>query len=291
MLETINNLIVEAMDYIFGWILFLPRDAELFTVAVMTSAMLTFVRKWVTDQEWLGRADADQQRLAQLIKEDKSAKDKDAVKRHKDIITLIKVKSMRFEGKPLLWAIIPVALLATWAFSRLAYVPPRIGETVELRAFLPRSAVGQLAHLAPEDGVEAVGGWVQPVVDDKPVVAESLWDKCNQRLSAFMNMTPPLEGVAVWRLVGKDTKPHRLKLRHAGKTYEKGFEAGTRHYATPVDVYPDTPVQAIELAMKPLKLFGVVGAIDVLFLAPWLVAYLLIAIPFVSILKRVFKIY
>jgi hypothetical protein len=40
-----------------------------------------------------------------------------------------------------------------------------------------------------------------------------------------------------------------------------------------------------------MKLFGAVGGIDVLFLPPWLVAYLLIAIPFVSILKRLFRIH
>ena len=41
--------------------------------------------------------------------------------------------------------------------------------------------------------------------------------------------------------------------------------------------------------MRQMKLFGLVGGL--LFLPPWLVAYLLIAIPFVSVVKRLFGIY
>jgi len=103
MLETINSLLVHAADWVFGWILYLPRDLALFSVAVLTSASLTFVRKWTTDQEWLHRAVADEARQNQLRKEAKKRGDKEAVQRHKDVVTLIKMKSMRFEGKPLLW--------------------------------------------------------------------------------------------------------------------------------------------------------------------------------------------
>ena len=291
MLETLNMWVVGALDYVLGWILYLPRDAALFVVALLTSSSLTFARKWVTDQEWLGRAAADQERLKELTKQAKGAKDKDAVARYKATLTLIKMRSLKFELSPLLWAIVPVALLATWAFSRLAFVPPRLNEPVEVRAYFPRSAIGQIAHIAPEPGVDAADGWVQPVVADRPAPIENLWDKVNARVAAFCKMTPPLEGVAVWKMVPKDSKLHVLKIRHAGRTYEKELLAGQRRYAPPVTLYPDSPVTAVDLAMKPMKLFGYVGGIDVLFLAPWLVAYLLIAIPFVSILKRVFRIY
>ena len=71
MMETINAWVANAADWIFGWILFLPRDLSLFTVAVLTSASLSFVRKWTTDQEWLHRSVADEERQCQLIKEAK----------------------------------------------------------------------------------------------------------------------------------------------------------------------------------------------------------------------------
>ncbi len=43
--------------------------------------------------------------------------------------------------------------------------------------------------------------------------------------------------------------------------------------------------------MRQVRLFGVVPGVDWLLLPPWLVAYLLIAIPFVPILKAVLRIY
>ncbi|MBA4388106.1 MAG: hypothetical protein C0404_09005 [Verrucomicrobia bacterium] len=294
-LDVVNTFIVNATDYIFGWILYLNRDVALFTVAILTSACLTFIRKWTTDQNWLTRADADARRLGQLIKEARKTRDKEAVRRHKDTITTIKVKSMKFEGKPLLWALLPIGLLATWAFGRLAFVPPRVDETVDVKMYLPKTAVGQYVHIAPEDGIEAVGGWVQPVVDDAWPKPANIWDKYNMMSYHYvfnkLGALPQPEGVAVWKLIAKDSRIHTLKIRYNGRTYEKEFFAGRRQYPVSFSTYTDTTVQGVEVAMKPLKLFDWVGALDVLWLQPWIVAYLLIAIPFVSILKKVFKIY
>jgi len=58
----------------------------------------------------------------------------------------------------------------------------------------------------------------------------------------------------------------------------------------PAAFFEGAPVRCIEAVMPPVKLFGVVGGLDFLYLPPWLVAYLLIAIPFVTILKRTFRI-
>lgn len=300
MMEALNAWIANAADWIFGWILFLPRDLALFSVAVLTSAALTFVRKWTTDQKWLHRAVADEERQNLLIREAKKRADKEAVKRHKETITLIKMKSMRFEGKPLLWALIPVALLATWAFSRLAYVPPRVNEPVEVRATIPHAATGQLVHLAPESGVDVADGWIQSVVLDNPAAASGLWDEVSFWLSdrmraAYNTVTgwfhqppvtpPPPDHVAVWRIIPRDSQPHVLNVRYLDHTYEMPFFAGRRQYEAPVQVFEDSPLQSLEVVLKPVRLFDFVG--DLWFLQPWIVAYLLICIPFVTILRKV----
>lgn len=302
MMQALTLWIVNAADWIFGWILYLPRDVKLFCVAILTSASLTLVRKWTTDQEWLHRAVADEIGQNQLRREARKRGDKEAAKRHQDIITRIKLKSLRFEGKPLLWALIPVALLATWAFARLAYVPPRIDHPVEVRACVPRAAIGQRAHLAPEPGIEVVGAWVQPVVEDQRVVSSNTWDTAGLwignrirglyqgRNAARAASAPVRGGAAVWRVMVHDTQPHTLKIRYAGRTYEAPLCAGTRRYAEPVTLFPDAPLQSVEVALQPMRLFNFVGSIDWLLLPPWLVAYLLIAIPFVSILRRVCRV-
>src|SRR5512133_2748849 len=133
----INTFITHMMDYVLGWILLLPRDLRLFMVAVMTSGLLTVVRLFCTDQNWLKRAFNDTKRLGQLLKQAKREKDKDAKVRYNATLNLIKLKSMKFEGKPLLWALVPVALLATWCFDRLAFIPPQPGQTVEVKMYVP----------------------------------------------------------------------------------------------------------------------------------------------------------
>ncbi len=292
MLEVIGNFVVSIMDYVLGWTLLLPRDLTLFVVAILTSAILAFVRLLCTDQDWLKRAAGDRKRLRVLIRQTRRAGEKEARKRYKATMTLIKVKSLKFELKPLLWAIVPVALLATWCFARLAYHPPRAGEPLEVKAYLPISAIGRPVHLVPQEGVVIEGDCLQPVGKDRPLPVNGLWDAFNARTRAFFGIDAPLEGVAVWR-IRPAARPggHTLKVRYGGRTYDKQLLVGGRRYAPAVTACSDGPVQCIELAMEPMKLFGVVGGIDFLYIPPWLVAYFLIAIPFVSILKRVFRIY
>jgi len=291
-MEAINTFLVNALDWVFGWILFLPRDASLAAVAVFTSAILTFSRKWATDQVWLRQASEDDTRLAELAREAKKRGDRDAVKRHKDLRTTIKMKSMRWEGRALVWALVPVALLATWAFDRIVYLPPAVNQTVEVRAYLPKTAIGQIIHLAPEPGLDATNGWLQTVVAETRPSSTCLWDRADAWLAGKVRRTPPaLEAVAVWQIVAHDAQPHALKIRFAGRTYAQPFLAGHRRYAAPQCVFDNAPVRATEVMLTPRRLFAFVGNISLLFLQPWLVAYLLIAIPFVYILKGLCKIY
>ncbi len=44
MLEAFNTCLVNALDYVFGWMLLLPRDLSLFSVAILTSASLSLIR-------------------------------------------------------------------------------------------------------------------------------------------------------------------------------------------------------------------------------------------------------
>ena len=334
MLELITNLITNGMDYLLGWILFLPRDLMLFMVAVMTSAILAGVRIFSTDQDWLRRADADKKRLAELLREAKrhyhherrkastpeqrqaaKARYKDAKTRHKATLMMVKMKATKFEGKPFLYAIIPIALLATWAFGRLGFLPPKVGEPVAVKAYFPNASIGRVVHMTPQDGLEVENGWVQKVVKDQAPPVEGWWDKAGVHVRGgsrwafnkvvwFLNTVsfgklqlaeatdqgPALEGVAVWKLKARKAGQHTLTFVYEGQTYNKSFEVGTRHYAPAMELGREDGVQAMSLAMKPVKLFDQIGSIDWLFLDPWIVAYLLIAIPFVTILKRLFRV-
>ena len=298
MMEALNHEMVHVADWIFGWILYLPRDLALFCVAFLSSALLTLMRRWTTNQEWLQRAVADETRQNQLRREARVRGDSEGVQRHKAVITRIKMKTMRYEWKPLLWALLPVTLLATWAFARLAYVPPRLHQEVEVRACVPRAAIGQMAHLTPEPGLGVTSEWMQPIVEDRRDPPSTSWDAATlwlgQRWHGVFHASPAAapspEGAAVWHVILHDTQAHNLRIRYAGQTYTAAIRAGTRHYAEPLTSFADAPLRSIEVMLKPTRLFDFVGGIDWIMLQPWLVAYLLLAIPLMPMLRRLLRI-
>jgi hypothetical protein len=149
------------LDFMFGWLLRLPSDLTILTLALLTGVVLTLVRKWTCNQELLARAAADNKRLATLIKEAKRDGNKEALARYR--LTKAQVGMLKFkqEGKPLLVSLVPVALLATWALARLEFLPPQPGETITAVATAPVSAAGEVVYLVPADGVTARDGWVK----------------------------------------------------------------------------------------------------------------------------------
>ena len=277
MLETFNNFCLVLMDPVLGWLLYMPRDLAIIIVSVATSALLTFTRPFCTNQDLLARCNADKKRLKDLAKKAKAEGDKDALLRYRATNAQIAMKLMKAEGKPLLIAIIPIALLATWCFGRLAYHPPAPGETVTVNAFFPAAAIGHTAHMLPQPGLKAEQ-WIA-------------------RVEETPNPIPDQEGTAVWKVKGeKNDKPHDLDIRYQGRTYPMELLVGHNIYAPNIKFFnaPEDRITVGEVALKPFRLFGIVhipwGQVD-LFFPPWMQAYLLIAIPFVFLLKGIFHIH
>ena len=75
-------------------------------------------------------------------------------------------------------------------------------------------------------------------------------------------------------------------------TVEKELLVGQPFYSPDVEFYGDGhPITSAQIDMKPVKFLGFVPGITWLLMPPWLVAYFLIAIPSVSLIKRVTGIY
>jgi hypothetical protein len=73
---------------------------------------------------------------------------------------------------------------------------------------------------------------------------------------------------------------------------EKELIVGRRIYAPDVVFYAaHQPIACVQLDMRPVKFLGLVPGIGCLLMPPWLVAYLLIAIPSVSLIKKLTGIY
>lgn len=268
-LAAITNFIVAVMDYPLGWLLALPRDVAIVALAIGTSLILTLVRKWTTNQDQLRRSRGDLRRLKQLLREMKRAGDKTAAARIRTSLAMVNAIRLKAEGKPLLWSLLPIILLAVWAVERLDYFAPRVGEDLTVKAYYPLSSVDQLTHLVPPAGVELRSPAVQ-LVEVDPHGQQN--------------------GLATWVLRATAPLAVDLLIRHQGETAAHPLRVGGRVYAPPLGAGSGSRILATEVVLRQAKFLGIVPGVPALALPPWLIAYLLIVIPFVPILRRALRV-
>jgi uncharacterized membrane protein (DUF106 family) len=280
MLDAITAACLAITDPLLGWMLYLPRDVTLLIVAIGTALILTVVRVFTTNQDMLRRCKEDKARIKELIREAKKNGDKEALARYHATLQGITMKTLKAEGKPLLASLIPIVLIATWAFSRIAYLPVEEGEAVKLRVYTPLSAIGQWAHVAPQAGLKAENGWIQEVQEDQPV--------------ASTEPAQALSGVAEWVLRGqKRPEAYEIQIRLKGRTITTELIVdGARYAALPQRQYGEDPAtEVVEVALAEYKPFGIVPGWTAAMLQPWIIGYLMIVIPLALVSKPMLRIH
>lgn len=283
MLDAVTAMCLAVTDPLLNWMLYLPRDAALVIVALGTALILTVVRLFTTNQDLLRRCKQDKARITELKRAAKAGGDKEALARYHATLQTITMKTLKAEGKPLLVSLVPIALVATWAFSRIAYLPITDGEAVRLRIYTPLSAIGQWAHVLPQPGLKSEAGWIQEVKED--VV---------RRESSSAEPAQAANGVAEWilRADGR-SEPYEIEIRLAGRTIRMELITDGIHYANPPQKqYGEDPAtEIVETALAEYKPFGVVPGWAAAMLPPWIVGYLLIVLPLALVLKPILRIY
>lgn len=267
----LNDLILRMMDAAFGWLLALPHTVSLIVLSVFTAAILLMIRRLTTDQEHLTRCVQDQKRLKLLSRIARRHHDKDALQRYRATSATIGALKARSEIRPLLMSLLPVALLATWASQRIAYLPIRAGQDVLVTMYLPAIAEGRLTHLVPLHGVECPSGWIQQAT--RVQQAEQIYCRAQWTLRAQAS-----------------DQPYDLTFRYAGTTYHKTLRVGQTTYEPPIQTFGNANLPAIETRLDECRLFGAVGGVKWIGLPPWLVAYFLVSIPAMLLLKWAFRI-
>ena len=269
-MELWNRICLGLLDPLLGWLLTLSWTATLAAVALGTGLILTLVRKVSTDQDLLRRGAEDKRQVATLLREAKGRRDRDAVRRLKMLKAAIAQRTMGQELKPLLLAILPVAILATWCYARLEFHPPKAGEPTEVLLCAPVSAAGKTAHLVPVSGLRAAPGWL------------------TEAQVATVEGAPA--AVARWELVGAARRePYRLSFVLDGRTYARELLIGRPAYSPPLELYDEGQV-AIRHMRPQARLLGKVGGLGATF-PPWLVAYLLIVIPGALLIKKTLRVW
>jgi hypothetical protein len=265
-LNELSTTTARLLDYPLGWLLDLPRDASIVLVAVLTSLLLTLARKWTTNQDLLRRCTRDSTRLKTLIRKSKKAGDKPAVVRMRRTESAIKMMRLKADGIVLAASLVPVAMLAVWAVQRLEFLTPRVGEELIVRASFPLSSVDKLTHLVPPPHVEIKSAAIQQVRLD----------------------TSGKSGVAEWVLQPQaDAENLPLIIRHQDQTVTHVLNVGGRAYAAPVQYHQTDRVPETTVELRQAKFLGLVPGIPAIAFAPWLVAYLILTIPLVPLLRRI----
>jgi len=270
-MEALMQWMVDCVDLVLGWLLRAPSDVILIAVALGTSLLMVGIRKYTTNQDLLRRVADDLARLKELTREAKAAANAEALARYKNTQQMLQLFKLQAEGKPLLYSLLPIAFLATWALARLEFHPPAANQPVRITFNTPASAANaDVVHLVPLAGVTAENGWVREV--------------------ELLHQGGVAAGEAVFQLnFAPRPEPYKLQFRFRGKAYEHDILVGRPTYLPIMADHGNQIVTVTEL--KNVQLFGFVPGVQMLAFPPWLVAYILLVIPAVPLLKMALRIY
>ena len=267
-MPSLSSNIAELLDWPLGWLLRLPLGGAILAVALMTSLVLTLARKWLTHQELLERCRADLARLKTLIRSAKQRRDRAGKQRLNETVSLIKLMQLRAEGRVLIWSLLPLLALATWAFERLEFVPPAIQQPVPFTASFPLSSIGKLTHILAPEGCD-VSSAIQIVELDK---------------------SDPTTGVARWTINAVRPIDGDVLIRHDGETASHRLRIDGRIYAAPAQAHATLKITSSQLGLAQSKFLNVVPGLPAIGFAPWLVAYLGLTLLLTPLLRRVLRV-
>lgn len=274
-LDFLQFVILWIMDHALGWSLHLPQICILCILGVVEAFVVTYVQKFTTDQEMLRRMKYDKIRLKQFIREAKAKKDKAAIKRFRGTVAQIGAISMKQIIWPILGCVLPIALIATWAYARMGYKPPKIGQPIKVNATFATTDIGNLVYMLPAKDLDCANGWIQKIVEDKQ----------DGKI---------VGGIATWDLRPANGQGHwNLTVRYQGQNFQKQLQIDGLKYAAQTDTYGDgeTGLESIVLDMPEYKPLGVIPGIPWATIPPWLVGDLIIVIPLSLALRPILNVY
>ena len=271
-MDIFNSWIMLVADPLMGWLLNIQRDIVLFIIAIGTALILTLVRRWATNQDFLKRCKNDKQTLKKLIKEAKKNKDKARLMQLRATMGQIGSKSFLAEGKPLLFSLIPIAIIAVWSMSRIGFMPPDGTKPIKFQVYKPVGSINKLIYIVPQPGMTAENGWIQKITEDS--------DKDGKINS----------GIAEWTLdCKKRQEPYKLSVHCQDQVFTVDLAVNGKTYSPPVLQYGNNPLEISQVVMPEYKPFGLVPGF--LGLPPWIIGYLIIVVPLALVLKPVLKVY
>ncbi len=294
MLESINRLILLVADPLLGWLLHVPRDVALLVIAFGTALVLNGVRRFTTDQAQLKRCKADKVVLVRLMKGARARGDRETVQRLRQTLGQIGMAGVRAEGRPLLVSLLPIIIIAVWAFARIGYLPPEQDQPLTLNVYFDQTMVGDLAYLLPQEGMQVDAGLIRRIEENVvPARPAPAWlPAWAGELFGFHDNPFVDAGIASWDAVfTRQDDPYILVFNHRGKPVSTEVTIDGVRYSEPLLFPEEGPVICLETVIQEYRPLGFIPGIALLAFQPWIVGYLLIVIPLSILLKPVLKVY
>jgi uncharacterized membrane protein (DUF106 family) len=268
-LTDLTDWLVKPVDYLLGWLLFLPRDLSLLLFAAGTALFMTLVRRFVTNQSLLKDCATDLQTLRVQIREAKQTSDKQGVARKRATVGLIKGMQLAADFRVLAVVLVPVAILAVWASERFDYLPLRVTDEIVVRAHFPVSSNHQLTHLVPIDGLLLQTSSIQVVEPQGKL---------------------PPQGTAEWKLKAEAPGEYDISIRHRGETVVHRVNVGGTTYWAPVREYSGERFLKTDVAHRQYLPLGRSLGSDWIKLPPWMLGYLLLTLLLTPAWKRLLRV-
>jgi len=237
-----NSVLMPVLDALYvlcdgalGWTSWLGPVAAVAVVGVLSGVVIILIQKYGSNQGLLGRCREDLKDLKRRIKEAKKAGDKETLARLSGLSRRIGGKYMGRSLLPALWTVPLITVVGLWTGSRLAFVPVRPGDFVEVIAHFEDGASG-FAHVVPGGDLSLEGGAISAV-------------------------EVPRDGggrQARWKVRAGQAADSRFLVRHSDRSYEVPLPVARRggRPPEPVKIFNEqTPaqdqLQAVELRLRP----------------------------------------
>src|SRR5574342_690488 len=238
-------------DSAFGFLLNCLPLLAIALVSYVISLLITLIYKWTTNQQ-------EMKRLKDELKEHQTK-----MKTHKDDpekmmaiqkqAMAVNMQYMAKSMKSTFITFIPILLIFVWVSANFGFEPLMPNQEFTLAATLQKEIAGNVSVTVPE-GLEVVGDSTKQIEN----------------------------GMATFTLKGSEGD-YFVTLASNGQEVDKKVHITTgKKYAQVTETYKSTVFKSATLGNKPLKVFWRLS---------WIWAYIIFAIIFSTVLRKLIKIY
>ena len=282
--DAINNVISPVFDPLLN----LSPFFGILIISLVISVIVTFIYKWVTDQELMKTLKTDIKELQSEMKK---------FKQHPEKMMAINKKMMekntqymKHTLKPTLFTFLPLILIIGWLSTTYAYDPISPGESFTVYALMSDVTVGDASIGIPE-GIRLLSGNTSEVVripkEDNPKSLPFENTQLTKAASSREKLIEPGTDIyyARWDLsANKGT--HVIDITVNNQTYAKEITVSKKTYGKIVDVIDDANLRGIFVDRGKLVVFNLFG-----WKIGWLGTYIIFSLIFSMGLRKILKVH